>query len=244
MELKSLDMSPEIRNAVQCDTYYPPKILIPTLCPHCKVSNNPITELIGSKKVSSYIIYAYTHKCTSCQNYHFTVQKYSWHIPGYFKALDAHMLMIYPETSYTKFDEVISKTSEKFIDIYQQAELAESHNCYELAGMGYRAALEVLIKDYALNVLHDNKQYIEQLTLNDAIGHYFKGKDYEINNITANIVRINGNNFVHWDKPEDFNSKKALDTLKEYFNIFLEVITAKIKTKNITNKYDKNSHTL
>lgn len=97
-----------------------------------------------------------------------------------------------------------------FSSLYSRVTL----NCYELAGMGYRAALEVLIKDYALNVLHDNKQYIEQLNLNNAIEHYFKGKDYEINNITANIVRINGNNFVHWDKPEDFNSKKALDTFK------------------------------
>lgn len=236
MELKSLDMSQEIINAVHY-TNYSSKIRVPTLCPYCGVSNNPITELIGFKKVGYYIICAYIHRCTSCQKYHYTVQKYS-------NSLAIDMLMIYPETSYTKFDGVISKTSEKFIDIYQQAELAESHNCYELAGMGYRAALEVLIKDYALNVLHDNKQYIEKLTLNDAIQHYFKGKGHEMDKITANVVRINGNNFVHWDKPEDFNSKEALDTLKEYFNIFLWVITAKIKTKNIINKYDKNSHTL
>lgn len=235
MELKSLDMSPKLQHSI--DNIVSSEIYIPTLCPQCEFSNNPITELIGFKEVNSYIICAYTHACTSCHKYHFTVQKY-------LQKRNLGVIMNYPETSNTKFDEVISKTSKKFIDIYQQAELAESHNCYELAGMGYRAALEVLIKDYALNVLHDNKQYIEQLNLNNAIEHYFKGKDYEINNITANIVRINGNNFVHWDKPEDFNSKKALDTLKEYFNIFLEVITAKIKTKNIINKYDKNSHTL
>lgn len=224
MEFKLVSMSQEIANSIGVNGNYTAMIIVPTLCPNCGARNNPITELIGFKKVGSYIICAYIHRCTSCQKYHYTVQKY-------YKSFAINMIMIYPETSYTKFDEVISKTSEKFIDIYQQAELAESHNCYELAGMGYRAALEVLIKDYALNVLHDNKQYIEQLTLNDAIEHYFKGKDHEMDNITANVVRINGNNLVHWDKPEDFNSQETLDTLKEYFNIFLEVITAKIKTK-------------
>lgn len=49
---------------------------------------------------------------------------------------------------------------------------------------------------------------------------------------------------MHWNKPEDFNSKEALDTLKEYFDIFVKVITIKIKTKNVINKHDKNSHTL
>lgn len=242
MEFKHSDMSPEIKNSIDIDqdgSYnISSDIEIPTLCPLCLVSNNPITELMGFKKLnSSCTICAYSHECTSCHEYHFTLQKYV-------QKRNFGVMMIYPDVNNKKFDNVISKTSEKFISIYQQAEFAESHNCYELAGMGYRAALEVLIKDYALNVLHDNKQDIEKLTLNSAIEHYFKGKDSEINNIAANVVRINGNNFVHWNKPEDFNSKDALDTLKEYFDIFVKVITIKIKTKNVINKHDKNSHTL
>ena len=58
------------------------------------------------------------------------------------------------------FDVSISNISDRFVKIYNQALAAETLNYDEIAGMGYRKALEILIKDFLISRNQDNKETI------------------------------------------------------------------------------------
>ena len=68
---------------------------------------------------------------------------------------------IYPdEKAPTAFVEDIEKISPKFVEIYNQSECAETQGLSEVCGVGYRKAVEFLIKDYLCNEFPDDKDTI------------------------------------------------------------------------------------
>ncbi|MEC5403874.1 hypothetical protein, partial [Clostridioides difficile] len=69
---------------------------------------------------------------------------------------------IYPKGSrIRKFPDSIKEISSRFCNVYKQAESALNNDLDEICGMGFRKALEVLVKDYLTN---DNcKKAIEAL---------------------------------------------------------------------------------
>ena len=60
----------------------------------------------------------------------------------------------------TEFSPLIAKVSPQFPNLYNQAEVAENHGCKAICGMGYRKALEFLVKDYLCHVYPDKKDAI------------------------------------------------------------------------------------
>lgn len=67
-----------------------------------------------------------------------------------------HSEPIYPEPH--PFPDEIKKISPTFVEVYNQAIAAESHNLTELTGIGLRKALEFLIKDYAISQNPDEEE--------------------------------------------------------------------------------------
>lgn len=219
------------------NVYY--DFLISDLCPNCGVSNNPVT------KVESYIdnnderIGFLTHFCNSCRKFHFSIQKLVPDDDG-----SPKLFCLYPNGEEKRqFHKLIEELSPRFVNVYHQAQMAEQNEAYTIAGMGYRAALEILIKDYALNNLHDDKNKISSMSLNDCIAHYFKG-DTE-NNIalfnSADVVRIFGNNFAHWECPEDFSEQESIVHIKTYLDIFISMIKTKLMCFNPPVKRSQNN---
>lgn len=49
-----------------------------------------------------------------------------------------------------EFDAKLKKVSPQFVKVYNQALKAEEFSLDEIAGLGYRKALEFLIKDFAI----------------------------------------------------------------------------------------------
>lgn len=54
--------------------------------------------------------------------------------------------------SYTKFSKAISTLSPQFVEVYHQSEAAEADGLNEVCGIGYRKAIEFLVKDYCCSV--------------------------------------------------------------------------------------------
>ena len=121
--------------------------------------------------------------------------------------------------SYTPYtNEILSSISERFINMYNQALQAEFVDNIELAAIGYRSALEILVKDYAINELGKDSDEVSKKSLCNAIGEYLNQQDLVA---TADVIRILGNDYTHYKRkfPEhDF------DLLKGYMNIFLKQI--------------------
>ena len=67
------------------------------------------------------------------------------------------------------FDEYIQKVSPSYCKIYNQALEAEKHKLTELTGLGFRRALEFLIKDYLIYKNPDDREKIMRQSLSEAI---------------------------------------------------------------------------
>lgn len=70
------------------------------------------------------------------------------------------------------FSQNISELSSSFVSIYNQALNAEATGLDEICGMGYRKALEFLIKDFAIHEHPEKQDDIEQIALGKCIESY------------------------------------------------------------------------
>jgi len=206
------------------NTYTNVRIL--KICPFCNVGNNPTTDFVGAKRVGDYVYCFFSHLCTNCDKTHWTVEKKFFQNKG-----DGEIISVIPHNGTTEFQQNISELSPRFVDIFHQAETAENMELFDIAGMGYRAALEILIKDFGLKSAGEKKETIERYSLQDAIEHYFK-KDSIEGRSAGNYVRKNGNDFIHWQKDKSsFDAKSDLPIMKDYLEIVINEVNIKILLK-------------
>ena len=194
-------------------------IEIPTLCPQGGVGFGPTNEVQKSFKDRDNLFFFFTHKCNVCFKYSLTLQQ---------KNDDqTKLLALYPKEQERYFDPLINKLSPRFVAMYNSAFQAEQSDSPELAGIGYRAAMELLIKDYALDFELASYEEIAKKNLNRSIDTFFKNDDGAF--ISADVVRLLGNNYAHWDKKEE---QLDLQTLKAYLDLVLQSIYAKLLIKH------------
>lgn len=194
---------------------------IPKFCPQCGAVNNPVTNILSRQNVKtsneSELIISASHYCNACNKAHFTIQIES--SGGSYLAKT-----VYPETQPSLLPEEIHRLSPRFVKIYGDSESAEQRGATELAGTGYRSALEILIKDYALKYIETDKEQVAKLSLSSAIEKYFSGDSFN----AAEVVRILGNDYTHWVQQYDFN----LSQLKAYLDIFVGYIKMQVMLKD------------
>lgn len=195
------------------------KIEIPYLCPHCQVSNNPTNHFLSYTKANDMIFISLLHRCTACTKSSFTLQT----VNNKIGTIQAE----YPHSLQKTFDPLLESLSPRFVNLYNQALAAEQRSHYDVAGMGYRASLEILIKDYALDAEMGTQEEVSRLNLNRSIEKYFKDDSQSF--ISADVVRIIGNEFTHWDRSEEALS---LEELKGYLDIFITTILVKQMIKH------------
>ena len=127
----------------------------------------------------------------------------------------------HPALAVTYENDLLKSVSTKFISVYSQALRAELAGDIDLAGMGYRKALECLLKDFAITELSADGETVEKLSLYDVIGKYY---DRDIQ-ASADVVRILGNDYTHYESKHPETDFKVL---KKYMEIFIALIETKI----------------
>lgn len=94
------------------------------------------------------------------------------------------------------FSEIINTISPRFSIIYNEAFAAEQMNLMEICGVGYRKALEFLIKDYVMEGKgEDEQERIKQMLLGPCIEAYVT--DLNVKNVSKRAVWI-GNDETHY----------------------------------------------
>ncbi|MBC2023301.1 DUF4145 domain-containing protein [Listeria booriae] len=116
-------------------------------------------------------------QCTGNKCRRFFVNEYGIGIhtqDGYYEEYLAGPAIPYPQTPTPKpdFPEEIAKVSSMFVQIYTQAMSAEAFGLDQIAGIGYRKALEFLIKDYASHKSPEKADEIKKKFLGDVINSY------------------------------------------------------------------------
>jgi len=191
----------------------------PATCPDCGIGTDGVPNQLNYLTLdnNTYLFIA-TCSCTFCEKIFF----YACY-RNRDQSDNASMVCIYPNVDSTYSNNVLQNISPRFIDMYNQALRSEANEDFELAAIGYRSSLEILIKDFAIAELREPKDDVVKQSLFNAIKKYLKRKDF-VN--TADVIRILGNDYTHYDKkyPEhDFV------ILKGYMDIFLSQIETQYK---------------
>lgn len=188
-------------------------------CPYCGIGTDATLIKIFPFETSKGVIADVSYKCTSCDKI--------FHVSSIMQTDSDKYIpySVYPNFQDKAFSEYIQTTSPRFVKLYNQAYKAEYDTNYELAGCGYRNSLEVLIKDYAINILGEDKENVIKYPLAQAIKKYLS--DFDMSNC-ADVVRILGNDNTHYER--DYENID-FDVLKQYLDIFIDMIDVKIKVK-------------
>lgn len=200
-------------------TYNKTIIKRPLYCPICDLPQNPIRINANTFEIESKIQYAIVkYECNACLKGYLAIYEID------IENCSSVFKMFYPSVPSSFNDKIIEKTSPRFIKMYNQALASEKLENTELAAIGFRAALEILIKDYAVNELGASLEEVEKKTLHKAISDHLDSELVK----SADVVRILGNDNTHYVQqyPEhDF------EVLKDYMDIFISQIRVKLKIK-------------
>ena len=111
------------------------------------------------------------------------------------------------------FSEEVTELSPLFVDIYNQALVAEAANLQHLTGIGLRKALEFLVKDFAIKEHPAEKATIEKTLLGGCIDKYIS--DTNVKECAKRAAWL-GNDETHYVRKwtdKDVTDLKVLITL-------------------------------
>lgn len=189
----------------------------------CPICNSSIAPVEKSKFFNSDSkMYFFMFECPACNkgfitHYNYTNERKIKNNISY------NMLKLvnsYPKVPEShQFDENIKKLSSNFCEIFNQAYVAEQMNLNEIAGIGYRKALEFLIKDYCIDKNKEQEEKIKKEPLSQVITNYILSD--KIKNLAKASIWI-GNDETHYvRKYED----KDIKDLKRFISATVAYIT-------------------
>ncbi|WP_242258151.1 DUF4145 domain-containing protein [Streptococcus thoraltensis] len=193
----------------------PYQIELLKVCPNCGVGNNPDTWLVSH---ATGEVKVFKHRCPLCNKDHLTTQILK-------QNNFCEIVMSFPKPTIEPLDDIFFEHAPRFSELYTQAQYAETMKLYDIAAIGYRGAIECLIKDYALDFEIDSKDTIEKMNFDNVISRYLK--EDELLSNTAHAVRLLGNDYAHWNKVNDI----PFETLKYTTEITIKAFLMKFNQK-------------
>jgi hypothetical protein len=177
---------------------------VPTRCPFCH-RDTRAGYMVGYARNDEWVDILFNCVLPDCNRYFMAYYKRNL-ISGSYEL--AHVAFGEPER--WAFNEVINRVSPRFSEIYGQAGFAEQHSLSDICGMGYRKALEFLIKDYLASIRPDKEGEIRSTMLMSCIKSYMpEGRAKEMA-IRATWL---GNDESHYTRIWEGNDLQDLKTL-------------------------------
>lgn len=213
---KCFDLDYDTKNTLLFD------VESPNTCPRCNLAWQPF--------------YAYALYTQTDDSYHRYTVDVLWLCPSCretsisrYRATDnlyTHLEYSFPQ-EYNKitFYKGIEDLSPLFVKIYNEAVIAEYNNLFEIAGIGYRKALEFLVKDYAIARNPNDKEKIEDMALAKCVVTYISNP--RISAIVERTVWI-GNDQTHYKKK---HVDRGLEDLKILLDLSVSYITMELQAE-------------
>jgi hypothetical protein len=141
-----------------------------------------------------------------------------------------------PNTPHTShIPEEISTLSPLFPEIYAQSRAAESYGLAQIAGGGYRKALEFLVKDYCISRNKSAENEIKSSQLANCINKYIDSPQVKL---CAERAAWLGNDEIHYVRKW---TDKDISNLKELIVLTINWIHSSIITQKYADDMSKNS---
>lgn len=188
----------------------------PQMCPICGMGQGGIVkegQFFNAIDVSYFFA---TFTCTECHRVYgliFDTNKSEQYAK--FKAF-------HPTVEPTYNDDILEACSPRYVKMYRQALMAEYRGQCDIAAIGYRTALEMLIKDYAINECGASPEDVANKKLAKSIQTYLVGEESS----AAEVVRLLGNDYAHYIQ---VYPDVEFEVLKEYMDIFIAQIRVKLR---------------
>jgi len=184
---------------------------IPINCPYCNAYVEPLPTDLKAQNFNDFFLYTIIFRVNCCKKDFFSAYRKNK------SNNEAVLLVTYPPTTAEKIPDPLKEISPRFDSLFTQASTAESMGFTELAGSGYRNALEVLIKDYAINELGVPEEEASRKKLYDAIGAYVPS----VAITAADVIRVLGNDYTHFQRKYD---DIDFQVMKRYLHILIQAI--------------------
>ncbi len=205
----------------------------PDLCPICKKHIAPI-PIIASE--CDFLDTEVIFKCTNSRCNHLFISTYTLSDDLNYKD---ELYYIYKESKpiasiKINKDENINSLSEKFYEIYQQSSDAEIFGLNEISGMGYRKALEFLIRDYCF---YKYPTKIDAIKKTKQIGTVIENfiDNPNIKDMAKRATWL-GNDETHYEKEW---IEMTIDDLKCLIDLTLHWIIYELKTEEMQKRMPK-----
>ena len=200
-------------------------------CPVCKTSCNN-NALGGFFSTNKYYYLLYLQRiCHECGEV--VIEKYevSPHLLNNNRAIDLrkrYMQQFPLEKELVTLPEQIETISPSFVKIFNEASTAEANHLLEICGMGYRKALEFLIKDYLIYKTPEMKDAISNERLAQSIARI---DDIRIKTLASRSSWL-GNDECHYvRKHEDY----GINDLKAFIEAMLSYISYELTFEKALN---------
>ena len=195
---------------------------IPSDCPFChkKITPNLLFANLYSEVLEATLV------CPNqdCNRSFIAYYKYNTHTGQYVYAGSTTIGNLIGK----KFSELINSISPNFTIIYNQAFYAQQQNLTEICGVGYRKALEYLIKDYIIINKPDQKDIVEKKMLGSCISEYID--DCRLKTVSKRAVWL-GNDETHYVRKWE---GKNLEDLKKLIDLTIHWI----EMEKLTNDFE------
>ena len=197
----------------------------PTSCPHCHATISPkgiyFSTLINAENVHDG--YVSLFQCPHCYMPFIAFHKKAGTAPNF----------VAPTIPVTHTPpKHVSTLSPDFVKIHQEAQIAEAYGLSEICGMGYRKALEFLIKDYLINTVGEDAETIRKMELNNCISNKVTNEGLKT---LAQRATWLGNDFTHYTRKfEEYeldDLKRFLDATIQWINMELTIREAEAITR-------------
>lgn len=216
----------------------PIEIQTPSNCPMCNsvTQIEPLTNWLIQKDNENTELFSF-YFCSKCEKFfigHYEVLSYE----------TTNLISFSPKESYNtkNFPKLIKKLSPDFCEIYNQAYIAQQQGLTKISGIGYRKALEFLVKDYVIFLNPNESVNIKSLNLSPCISKYIESS--QIKNLATAATWI-GNDETHYIKKNlDYNIEDMLvfiDVMVSFINTELVISDAQKLTEPKNNNKSQNS---
>lgn len=183
----------------------------PNICPRCSHGIEPVFIALTLDNSETGSILYFCNYCSNSFITYFTYL-YSKDQRGVRGCYFQNIISSYPKDfNVVAFSESVNQISSNFSTIYNQALQAESLNLNEIAGMGYRKALEFLIKDFSIHSFPNDAVQIAspKTTLGTCISKYITSPEIKTLSKAASYI---GNDETHYTRmylDKDINHLKS-----------------------------------
>ncbi|OGG66133.1 hypothetical protein A3I99_00990 [Candidatus Kaiserbacteria bacterium RIFCSPLOWO2_02_FULL_45_11b] len=204
---------------------------LPDECPIChnKGTFSPISLFHNSNRPDSereleVIFRCPNSKCHDCFIGYYKINRHTGHFD---------LLKTAPKQIKSKdFSDIITLLSPEFVSIYNQAKSAEDSGLDKICGVGYRKALEFLLKDFLISKTSDEGE--QEAIKNEFLGTTISKRidSTKIKEIAKRATWL-GNDETHYTKKWD---GKDLTDLKLTLELTVHWIEAELLTEKILNE--------